>query len=83
MTTAQTVEANLLEFLATRLKQQCRPDADLFAAGVVTSLFAMELVMHLEDAFGVEVTGDELRIDNFRTVHAMAALVDRLRGDDV
>jgi methoxymalonate biosynthesis acyl carrier protein len=40
----------------------------------------MELVVYLEEAFGVEVGGDELRLDNFRTVRAMTALVGRLRG---
>jgi methoxymalonate biosynthesis acyl carrier protein len=80
MTTTQSIEATLLEFLATRLKQPWQPDADLFGAGVVTSLFAMELVVYLEEAFGVEVGGDELRLDNFRTVRAMTALVGRLRG---
>ncbi len=84
MTVTQSTEVteNLLEFLAARLKQPWQPDADLFAAGVVTSLFAMELVVYLEEAFGVEVTGDELLLDNFRTVRAMTALVDRLRGTD-
>ncbi|HEX6357943.1 acyl carrier protein, partial [Actinophytocola sp.] len=75
MTITQSVEVSLLEFLATRLKQPWQPDTDLFSAGVVTSLFAMELVVYLEEAFGVEVSGDELRLDNFRTVHAMTALV--------
>jgi methoxymalonate biosynthesis acyl carrier protein len=76
----ESVEAALLDFLVARLKQPWRADADLFGAGVVTSLFAMELVVYLEEAFGVEVGGDELRLDNFRTVHAMTALVRRLRG---
>jgi methoxymalonate biosynthesis acyl carrier protein len=82
MTVTQSTEvtSNLLEFLAARLKQPWQPDADLFTAGVVTSLFAMELVVYLEEAFGVEVTGDELLLDNFRTVRAMTALVDRLRA---
>jgi methoxymalonate biosynthesis acyl carrier protein len=43
-------------------------------------LFALELVVHLENAFGVEVAGPELKLDNFRTVDAMTALVGRLSG---
>ncbi|SMC64880.1 acyl carrier protein [Kibdelosporangium aridum] len=76
----QTIEANLVEFLQQRTKSTVGTDVDLFAAGLVSSLFALELVTHLESTFGVEVSGDELNLDNFRTVDAMAALVTRLRG---
>jgi methoxymalonate biosynthesis acyl carrier protein len=58
-------------------------DVDLFGSGLVSSLFALQLVVHLEQAFGVEVAGPDLTLDNFRTVDAMTALVLRLRaGDD-
>jgi methoxymalonate biosynthesis acyl carrier protein len=52
-------------------------DDDIFALGFINSLFAMELVMFVEKAFGFTVRNDELRIDNFRTVRAMADLVER------
>jgi methoxymalonate biosynthesis acyl carrier protein len=55
-------------------------DVDLFASGLVSSLFALQLVVHVESAFGVSVTGADLKLDNFRTVRAMAELVLRLRG---
>jgi acyl carrier protein len=50
---------------------------DIFALGFVNSLFAMELVMFVEKNFGFTVCNDELRIDNFRTIRAMADLVGR------
>ncbi len=52
-------------------------DRDLFASGLVNSLFAMELVLFIEKTFGFAVSSAELRIDNFRTLDAMAALVVR------
>jgi methoxymalonate biosynthesis acyl carrier protein len=75
-----TASEELLEFLRERTKRQWRPDEDLFASGVVSSLFAMELVAFVEKTFAVSVGGPELTLANFRTVDAMTAMVDRLRS---
>jgi methoxymalonate biosynthesis acyl carrier protein len=73
------VERELLGFLAARTGAPVSADLDLFASGTISSLFAMELVVHLEQAYGVVIAGSDLRRDNFRTVEAMTALVVRLR----
>lgn len=79
-TTAESVQENLLLFLEQRTRRSVAPDLDLFASGLVSSLFAMQLVVHVESAFGVSVGGPDLKLENFRTVNAMAALVLRLQG---
>ncbi len=76
------VAERLLRFLLDRTKIEYTLDEDLFARGGISSLFAMELVLHLEQQFGVAVPGPELTMDNFRTVQAMAALVRRLQSDE-
>jgi methoxymalonate biosynthesis acyl carrier protein len=43
-------------------------------------MFAMQLVVHLESAYDIAIIGPELKLDNFRTVRAMADLVLRLRA---
>ena len=43
-------------------------DQDLFASGVVSSMFAMELVVFLEQSYQVTIIGGDLKLDNFRTV---------------
>jgi methoxymalonate biosynthesis acyl carrier protein len=53
---------------------------DIFATGFVNSMFAMQLVQFVETSFGVTVESDDLDIDNFRSVDAIAALVDRKQG---
>lgn len=78
---AQPIRADLLAFLEQRTKRAWSSGADLFASGVVSSLFAMELVVHVESAFGVTVDGPDLTLDNFRSVDAMTDLVLRLRGE--
>ncbi|GAA1959214.1 acyl carrier protein [Amycolatopsis minnesotensis] len=74
------VEQAVQRFLAARTRTTWEPDRDLFTGGGLSSLFAMELVVHLEQTFGVVIAGTDLRLDNFRTVHAMTALVRRLRA---
>jgi methoxymalonate biosynthesis acyl carrier protein len=50
---------------------------DIFATGFVNSMFAMQLVQFVETTFGIAVESDDLDIDNFRSVDAIAALVER------
>ncbi|KXK59674.1 methoxymalonate biosynthesis protein [Micromonospora rosaria] len=76
---SDAVQAELLRFLTARTRKPWTADADLFASGGLSSLFAMELVVHLERTYGIAIRGTDLRLENFRTVWRMAALVDRLR----
>ncbi|MFI9274495.1 acyl carrier protein [Kitasatospora sp. NPDC052896] len=75
----QHVRQEILRFLEARTRTAWLPDTDLFKEGGQSSLFAMELVVHLEKSFGISIRGTDLRMDNFRTVTVMTAMVDRLR----
>jgi methoxymalonate biosynthesis acyl carrier protein len=79
--TAESIESALIEFLADKVKADVAADLDLFGSGLVSSMFAMQLVVHVESTYDIAIIGPELTLDNFRTVRAMAALVLRLRGD--
>ncbi len=76
---AEIVEKELLDFLAERIKTTVELDQDLFASGLVSSMFAMQLVVHLEEAYDVAIVGGDLKLDNFRTVQSMTGLVLRLK----
>lgn len=78
--TAEEIEEALLHFLEEKTKIAANPDQDLFASGMVSSMFAMELVVFLEQSYGVMIIGGDLKLDNFRTVQAMTRLVLRLRA---
>ncbi|BCJ50215.1 hypothetical protein Asp14428_16900 [Actinoplanes sp. NBRC 14428] len=73
------VEKDLAVFLRERTGSDWAADSDLFAEGGLSSLFAMELVVHLENTFGITISGADLQLANFRTIAAMAGLVARLR----
>lgn len=55
-------------------------DVDIFTLGFVNSLFAMELVMFLEQEFDLKIPNEEMRLDSFRTVTGMTELVARVRS---
>lgn len=65
-------------FLARYLQNyDLQDDQDIFSLGFINSLFAMQLVLFVEKDFGVDVANEDLDIDNFRTINAIAALVER------
>lgn len=65
-------------FLAKHIQgHKVEADDDIFELGLVSSLFTMQLVLFVEQEFDFEVSGDDLDIANFRTVNAIAALVER------
>ena len=77
---SDTVSGQITDFITGRFPQaRISESEDIFSLGYINSLFAMELVMHLEKTFGIAIPNNEMIIDNFRSVKAMATLVDRLR----
>jgi methoxymalonate biosynthesis acyl carrier protein len=51
-------------------------DEDFFASGHVNSLFAVQIVMFVENTLGVPVIDDDLDIANFSTVDRIHRFVD-------
>lgn len=50
---------------------------DIFEFGFVNSLFAMRLVTWVEREFGLQVEDEDLDIENFNSIEAIARLVER------
>ena len=50
---------------------------DIFEAGIVNSLFAIELMTFLEKTFAIKVTMDDLDMENFKTVNSTSHFVQR------
>lgn len=79
--TTTGIEAEVLAFIKQHTGLELAADEDLFASGAVTSLFAMHLVTHVEQTYGVSITGGLLKLDNFRSAAAVAGLVTALRRE--
>jgi D-alanine--poly(phosphoribitol) ligase subunit 2 len=50
-------------------------DADLFETGVLDSLAFVELLLHLEQEFGVATSVDDMEVENFRSIACIADFV--------
>lgn len=68
-------------FLRDKTKQpELADDEDYFQKGFVNSLFAMQLVLFVEKEFKIRVADEDLVIENFNSINAITALVERKRG---
>ena len=67
--------------------QRARPGGEPFGdgdsllqAGVIDSVGMIDLISHLEQAYGVTVDDDDLTPENFGTVAAIVAYITSRRG---
>ena len=74
----ENVCAKVREFVGRFVRGHDLQDGeDIFATGFVNSMFAMQLVQFVETTFGVVCESEDLEIDNFRSVNAISAFVER------
>ena len=52
-------------------------DIDLFETGLVDSIGLVELILELENRFGISLPMENLEFDDLRTVHRIADLIVR------
>ena len=80
-----TLRAELRQFivenyLLTRDDPSLRDSDSLTARGIMDSTGALELVMHLEERYGVTVQDEELHPDNLDSIDRIAAFIERKRA---
>jgi acyl carrier protein len=74
MDTRQRIKA----FLSKHIKAtDISDEANLFEQKLVNSLFAMQLVTFLEKEFELVIENEELNLENFKSVNAIVAFVER------
>ena len=72
------IKANIRNFLSKYITNyDLKDDEDIFSLGFVNSLFAMQLVMFIEKEFKLTVDNEDLDLKNFRSIKAIAELVER------
>ncbi|MEH2333123.1 acyl carrier protein [Nostoc sp.] len=52
-------------------------DEDIFALGFVNSMFAMQLVLFVEQEFQIAIENEDLEFENFRTINSLVNLIER------
>jgi D-alanine--poly(phosphoribitol) ligase subunit 2 len=72
----ERVKRQLSDWFLTKLNLEIpSADTDLFETGVLDSLGFVELMLHLEQEFGIKVALDQVEIDHFRSIERMVAFV--------
>ncbi|WP_310463069.1 phosphopantetheine-binding protein [Sphaerotilus sp.] len=74
---AQDIREKTLSFLEQFVSVDVEDDEDLFASGLVNSLFAMQLVLFVEKEFAIKVENQDLDIANFRSVNAITSFIQQ------
>lgn len=74
----ENTKAKIREFLSQFFRNHILAEnEDIFTLGFVNSLFAMQLVLFVENEFKISIENEDLDFDNFRTINAIASLVER------
>ncbi|HHP7243683.1 MAG TPA: acyl carrier protein [Elainellaceae cyanobacterium] len=68
------VKSFLAQFLGS---YDLSDDIDIFSLGFINSMFAMQLVLFIEQEFKLTVENEDLDLNNFRTVNAIAHLIKK------
>ncbi len=73
----------LLEYITKELSvgrsKQVLPSDNLLETGVLDSLGLMQLVVFIEEKLGVKVPDEDVVIENFTSVDALTAYLERAR----
>jgi methoxymalonate biosynthesis acyl carrier protein len=70
--------AQIRQFLAEHIAEPVADEDDIFARGLVNSMFVVQLVAFLEETFDIQIDGEDLVFENFRSVKDIDTLVQRL-----
>jgi|ERR1700688_2509956 len=79
------LEADILQFVQSRGPRHAALtlDTDLLEAGLLDSLLLVDLILHIEEMYELELSSYDVIHSNFRTVSVLVKLVlDRLQSSD-
>jgi acyl carrier protein len=57
------------------------PQEDLLSSGAIDSLSLIELLVNVEEHFGVRIPLDELEIEDLRSIQSIARLIENYRHE--
>lgn len=76
----QEIERKLRRFIVDELMDGLHDDRDPLVSGAVDSLGLEQLAEYVEQEFGVELSDEEMVMENFESIPVLAALVDSKRA---
>ena len=78
------VESTVRQFLRGELgkdESSVGPDDSLLESGTIDSMGVLQLVAFLENTYAVKVDDEDLMPENFDTISAIAAFIERRRAE--
>ena len=66
--------------ISEKLLLEVSPQEDLLLSGGIDSLSLIQLLVNLEEHFGVRIPLDELEIEDLRSVQSIARLIENYRN---
>lgn len=76
--TTQATKETIRNFILDSINiPDLNDDDNLFESGIVNSLFAVQLMTFIEKSFDIEVTMDDLSMENFESISATSLFVER------
>lgn len=57
-------------------KESIEPDEDILSLGIIDSLGMLKLTKFIEKKFGIEITDEDLEIDNFNNLNNLKKLIE-------
>ena len=71
------IRANLRTFIGGFVKNKAFADSEnIFAAGYVNSLFVMQLLLHIEKKYAIEVENEEMDLKNFNSIDSLTHFIE-------
>jgi acyl carrier protein len=52
-------------------------DESLIESGIVDSLGVLKILAFLDESFGIDLSAEEIKLENFRTIRMICALIDK------
>ena len=73
---ASQVNEKIRSFIINSVKiPELKSNDNLFETGIVNSLFAIQMMTFLEKTFRIQITTDDLSMDNFKSVDSATSFV--------
>lgn len=73
--------AKIKEFIITEVRpdlhlQQLDDDQPLLDAAIVDSLGILKILAFLDETFGIDLSSDEIKLENFKSVRSICQLIE-------
>ncbi len=76
------LKTKIKEFIVTEVNpdsnlKQLGDDEPLLDSGIINSLGVLKIMAFLDEAFGIDLSAEQIKLENFKTVNSICSLVEK------